>query len=239
MSFNKNEWNNEELCELSTFLLRNKRSEKNILFEKKIVNTKLNCYAIKTDVINSIVKEILKGNYISFLNNCRIADYPTSIIYGKVLVSLTDFSTFIKFFEKYSFYIDCWAHCDIFKLKVKSLGVSNVKLFVNNCLKSCNEFIRRIGVIILLKNFISDNEIDFVFSTISKMNNEKKYYVNMAIAWLLCDCFIKQREKTLNFIKNNTVNNFVFNKFVSKCCDSFRVNNEDKQTLMLMKKEGL
>ena len=74
---------------------------------------------------------------------------------------------------------------------------------------------------------------------ISNLKQEKEYYVNMAVAWLLCDCFIKQKDSTLLFIQKNTLNPFVLNKFISKCCDSYRVSNDDKQFLKsLRKKEG-
>ena len=238
MDFTNCLWNKLDFANLNNFLVKNKRSAKDIEFEKRIVNTHLTCYAIRSSIINSIVKQICHGNYILFLENCDITNYPISIIYGKVLTSLTDYKLFTKFFNKYIRVIDCWAHCDIFNLKIKKLGQQNIVSFVKTCIASKAIFVRRIGVIILLKNFINI-DINFVFEMISNLKQEKEYYVNMAVAWLLCDCFIKQKDSTLLFIQKNTLNPFVLNKFISKCCDSYRVCKDDKQFLKsLRKKEG-
>ena len=59
MNFNKFEWSAKDFDELNKFININKRSAKDIDFEKRIVNTKLNCLAIKSTVINEIVKNIL------------------------------------------------------------------------------------------------------------------------------------------------------------------------------------
>ncbi len=58
----------------------------------------------------------------------------------------------------------------------------------------------------------------------------------MANAWLLCECFIKQREKTLAFLEKNNINKFAINKAISKCRDSYRVSDKDKKKLLKYKK---
>ena len=58
----------------------------------------------------------------------------------------------------------------------------------------------------------------------------------MIIAWLLAEMFIKFREKTLNFFETGKINDFVINKAVQKCRDSFRVSKEDKKMLLKFKR---
>ena len=58
----------------------------------------------------------------------------------------------------------------------------------------------------------------------------------MMNAWLLCNLFIKRREKTISFLQNNKLNKFTINKGISKCRDSFRVSKEDKEYLLRFKK---
>ncbi|MGN1057828.1 MAG: DNA alkylation repair protein [Candidatus Avelusimicrobium sp.] len=83
--------------------------------------------------------------------------------------------------------------------------------------------------------FLDNQHIDQVFKILDNFKTEQHYYVNMANAWLLCECFIKQREKTLNYLKNHNLNNFTINKTISKCRDSFRVSKEDKEMLLTFK----
>ena len=43
-------------------------------------------------------------------------------------------------------------------------------------------------------------------------------------------------EKTLNYLKDSKLNSFVINKAISKCRDSYRINNEDKKLLLNYKR---
>ena len=47
---------------------------------------------------------------------------------------------------------------------------------------------------------------DFLYD---KFKDEKEYYVNMLNAWLVCELFIKRREKTIEFLTNNNLNKFI------------------------------
>ena len=85
---------------------------------------------------------------------------------------------------------------------------------------------------ILFKFIDNDYYIDKVYDTLNKFYNETEYYVNMMSAWLLCELFIKRRDKTIKFLENNTLNKFTINKSISKCRDSFRVSIEDKEFLL-------
>ena len=58
----------------------------------------------------------------------------------------------------------------------------------------------------------------------------------MANAWLLSICYIKFPEKTKKFLENTKIDNFTYNKTISKICDSYRVSKEDKIKLREMKK---
>ncbi len=97
-------------------------------------------------------------------------------------------------------------------------------------------FARRIGVRILFK-YLDDANVDKTLALVKTMKNETEYYVNMCIAWLLCDSFIKQREKTLTFLSLDNVSEFVLRKTISKCCDSFRVATTDKTMLRALLKD--
>jgi 3-methyladenine DNA glycosylase AlkD len=86
----------------------------------------------------------------------------------------------------------------------------------------------------LLCYYIELEYIDFVLSQSLRIKSEE-YYVNMANAWLLCECLIKEREKTLKFLEHHSLNLFTLNKMISKCSDSFRVSEEDKNLLLKYK----
>ncbi len=75
-----------------------------------------------------------------------------------------------------------------------------------------------------------------MFEIIDTLNKEKEYYVNMAVAWLCCELMIKNRDKFLAYLKHHNLNDFTVNKAISKCRDSYRVSEKDKELLLKYKK---
>ena len=101
-------------------------------------------------------------------------------------------------------------------------------------IKSDKPFKRRIGLGILF-NFINDDYIDRIFEILDRFQNEEEYYVNMMNAWLLCECYIKQRKRTLEYLNHNKLNKFTINKGIQKCRESRRVSLEEKEMLLKYK----
>ena len=102
--------------------------------------------------------------------------------------------------------------------------------------KSHKTFVKRIGLVILLKLLNFEDFIDETLDISNSFLDEKEYYVNMVNAWLICEAFIKHRDKTLKFLQTNTLNKFTLNKAISKCQDSFRISNSDKEFLKTLRK---
>ena len=53
----------------------------------------------------------------------------------------------------------------------------------------------------------------------------------MATSWLLSICYIKQKDKTIIYLKNNNLDTFTIKKTISKICESYRVTKEEKENL--------
>jgi len=233
MELIKSNWTKEDGIEFIKYLESFKREEK-IKWTKNIVNTKMKVLAIKSPEINEIAKQIKKGNFLSFLDLNLNNYYENTLINGNLIASIKDFELMKKYLDSYSKKIDNWASCDTLKFNIKN----NEENFMNlsyEYIKSDLPFVRRIGILILFKFIENDKYIDEIYNRLNQFENETEYYVNMINAWLICELFIKRREKTLEFLKNNKLNKFTLNKAISKCRDSFRVSKEDKELLLSFK----
>lgn len=224
----KDYWEKNDIKEFNEYLLSFQNKEK-IKWTKNIVNTKLNVLAIKTNILNNIAKEILKGNYISFLDNMEFNTHENTIIYAKIINKIKDIKIQKKYLDIYSDNIDNWASTDSLKIEVKS-NKEEYKKIVKKYIKSNKIFKRRTGIIILF-SFLKEKETNFIFEILNELPNEQEYYVNMAISWLLCECMIKEKEKTIKYLNNNPINEFTKKKFFQKCRDSFRINNKDLELI--------
>ena len=234
MNLIKDIWTEDDKVEFISYLESLKDEEK-VSWTKNTINTNMNVLAIKSPILKDIIKQILKGNYISFLD-LKINDYyENTIINGGVICKIKDFDIMKKYLDNYVKSIDNWASCDTLSFNVKGKEDKFLSLS-KKYIKSKKPFVRRVGIIILFHFLDKKDYLDEIFEILNSFYNEDNYYVNMVNAWILCECFIKNREETLKFLNNNKLNKFTINKMISKCRDSFRVSKEDKEFLLKYKK---
>ncbi len=204
-------------------------------FNKKIINTNYEILGIKTPLLKEIAKELSKDDIEGFLKIAKDKYYEEVLIEGFLISYIKDIDTFIKYFNIYINKIDCWALCDS--------AISSYKIFKKNdftelCLElilDSREYIERVGYVMLLDYYVDEEHIDTILNISRKESSY--YYVNMAISWLLSECFIKQRDKTLALLKEKSLNKFVQNKAISKICDSYRVTKKDKEMIKKLRIE--
>ena len=229
-------WNDLNYKKLVTYL--NNLSDNNYKkFNKKLITTKYKMIGIRVPIIRNIAKKISKTDIISFLNIVKSNSYEEVLLEGIVISYIKDIDISIKYFNRFIKKIDNWALCDISISSMKIVNNYKDKYFIQikKYLNSKDEFIVRVGIVLLLNYYIDSKYIDSIFILIDNINREE-YYINMAIAWLVSICFIKYRKKTYNYLKRNKLNKFTYNKSIQKIIESYRVSNEDKIILKKMKR---
>jgi len=97
------------------------------------------------------------------------------------------------------------------------------------------EFVSRVGLVMILNHFISQDNLNYIYETLNKIQSDK-FYINMAEAWLVCEMYIKYPKETKEFLKKNRLNKFTQNKAISKIHDSYRVDKEEKELLSKYRK---
>lgn len=229
-NFVLNNWTNEDVNKLDNYLY-NIRVEDKITWGKNIVNTNMDYLAIKLPILKSIAKDIYKGDYLSYLDLMPHKYFESCTIDAFLISLIKDFKLQKKYIEKLSKYIDNWSVVDTLKFNIKNNEDNYIK-YAKDLLKSNKPFKRRIGVRIFFSFVKIDKYHNDIFSCLDFLKNEEHYYVNMAAAWLLCEMFIHFPDSTFNYLKKNNTNKFIINKGISKCRDSFRVTDENKEKLL-------
>lgn len=230
MKLIKEKWNNKHIEELNQYLESIGRPEK-MDFTIKTINTKMQVLAIPIPELRKIANQIYKGNYISFLDAFNNKYYENTIINAILINNIKDIKTKKYYISKLK--IDNWSTVDILKFNIKNQEQEYLNL-AKEYLKSKEEFVRRIGVRILF-NYTENEDLTEIFDIINSLQNEEKYYVNMAVAWLMCELMIKNRNQTLKYLEKHRLNDFTINKTIGKCRDSYRVSKEDKEFLLKYK----
>ncbi|MDD4315535.1 MAG: DNA alkylation repair protein [Clostridia bacterium] len=235
MDLFKQTWTKEDGDEFQQFLIGCGRPEKTE-WTKHIINTSMPVLAVLSPVIKDITKKIAKGNFISFLDLWLWDYFENTSVNGGLIMKIKDFDMMKSYLLPFCQKADNWATCDLLNFSVdeknqKKLWDLSLELAVSE-----KPFVRRVGVNIWFKYIKRIGYLPEIFNLINGMRGETEYYVNMVVAWLIAECFAKNRDATLAFFKTNNLNSFTVNKSVSKCRDSFRVSKEDKELLLQFKR---
>ena len=187
--------------------------------------------------MRDVAKKISKSNIEEFLEYAQDKYYEEVMIQGLIISHIKDEKMFYKHFIEFIKKIDNWAICDSFCSSIKLVRNYEEKYFKEAIKMALNkdEFISRVGLVMILNHFISQKNLKIIFDTLNKIQSEK-FYINMAEAWLVCEMYIKYPKETKEFINNNKLNKFTQNKAISKIHDSFRVSKKEKELLRKYRK---
>ena len=231
-------WNENNYKEFVEYLISIKDSKYKEFHSSLVLNSKYEMLGIRVPIMKDIAKKIAKtSNIEEFLEYSQERYYEEILIQGRVISPIKDEKLFYKDFKKHIKKIDNWALCDTFCSAIKIVEKYEDKYFKEAVKMSLSdeEFISRVGLVIILSHFISEKNIETIFEVLNKIESEK-FYINMAEAWLVCELYIKFPKETKEFIKNNNLNEFTQNKAISKIHDSYRVSKEDKEALNIFRK---
>ena len=145
-----------------------------------------------------------------------------------------------SWFDSQISYIDNWCTCDVFCSGVCRKIVKHreefLELEVDGLFQAKDEFAVRAGLVILKCGYVSEDYLAVIFDRVEELTHREEYYIRMAIAWLLAECFIKYPEVTLAYMKVSGLPKWTYNKTISKICDSYRVDVETKEMLRKMRR---
>ncbi len=239
MNLNLQNWSTTDGENLSKYFLTFSKGESGINFEEKLFKTCYPCIAVPSKIVDNIAKEILKGNHLSFLDLNLHGNVTEILLSGKIISKIKDFTVQKKYLLKYLKNVDSWATTDVLKFKTSNKTQEDYFSLIKELIKSKNTFYRRTAIIILFAYKKNHNYNDKIYNLISSLKPESEYYVNMAIAWFLQEWFLYNKDLVIRLLKSGAVNEFVLRKTISKCHDSFRVSNEEKQILKeILKNNG-
>lgn len=213
-------------------LLKDEKYKKS---NQKLIFTKQEILGVKVPALRKIAKDISKDKALEFIKLKKPNIFEMILLEGLVIgYAKFEFKTKIMFYEKYIQKVDNWAGIDCVNLNPKKLQdreilITHIKIWLDDE----TEFIARAGLTNLLQHYVQKEYLDYIFN-IKVKNNE--YYSMMAHAWLISVCVVKFPDETINFLRQKTLNKITHNKAISKCIDSYRISQENKNILKELRK---
>lgn len=194
---------------------------------------------VRLPQLRELAKKIAKDNPIEFLDKYNPEYYEERMIYGLVIGYMkADFNIRLNYLDKFVPIIDNWAVCDCTcsTLKFTEKNLENMWEYLKKYINSKNEFEVRFAVIMLMDYYIRDEYIDKVLEIYNNIRVDK-YYVKMGIAWAISVIFVKFEQKAREFLNNNKLDDFTFNKSLQKIIESNRVSKDVKDEMRAMKRK--
>lgn len=237
MDYTLIKWNKKNY-ELFIDELKKMQDEKYREFHNKIIGAEVEVIGLRSPIVKDIAKKIAKGDWEGFLAQKKGKYYEETTLRGQVIgFAKADIETIKKYIERYIDEIDNWGICDTFigNLKIIKKEKEYFYPMVKRMAESEEQWKIRFGLITLMSCYIEKEYINEIFRICSRVKN-KEYYVQMGQAWLISTLFIKFRDETLEYLKDNSLDKWTQNKAIQKIRESFRVSEEDKELVKSLKK---
>lgn len=194
---------------------------------------------IRIPKLRQLAKEILKGDWETFINDGEEQYHEEIILKGLVIggakLPLEEKLPLIRdFIPK----IDSWSISDTFcpSLKIKPKDLAAVWKFILPYAGSDREYDVRFAVIMMLDYYITDDYAQKVIARLDTIRHDG-YYAKMAVAWTLAELGIKYNAITMEYLRGeNHLDKFTYNKALQKMRESYRIDQEQKEELKRMKR---
>ena len=237
MDYTLIKWNKKNY-ELFIDELKKMQDEKYREFHNKIIGAEVEVIGLRSPIVKDIAKKIAKGDWEGFLAQKKGKYYEETTLRGQVIgFAKADKETIKQYIERYIDEIDNWGICDTFIGNLKIIKKEKEYFYprVKRMAESEEQWKIRFGLITLMSCYIEKEYINEIFRICSRVKN-KEYYVQMGQAWLISTLFIKFRDETLEYLKDNSLDKWTQNKAIQKIRESFRVSEEDKELVKSLKK---
>ena len=194
---------------------------------------------VRIPQIRKLVKGIPPEQFEEFLKAKPLA--IEEVIARGFIIERLPYDEMLKFFDSQVELLDNWCTVDTFCAALRKVVKHHEDDFLNskveNLLKSKDEFATRAGLVCLLDFYVKPEYLHLIFDRIESLKDREEYYVKMAIAWLLAECFIKYPEITYDYLEHSNLEKWTFNKAISKICDSYRVSQDTKTEIKKLRKK--
>ena len=192
---------------------------------------------VRTPDLRNLAKEIIKNGDSKEFLQLSPKSYEELTIQGFLIANLS-YEEMKKRLPKYIKKVDNWATTDMVISSIKSIKKHREDFLneIDQFLKSSHEFTVRAALVCLKSYYITPDYLAVIFDRTAEVKDREEYYIKMAVAWLVSECFIKFPDETYGFLKSKILPTWTQNKSISKIRDSYRVPKEIKDTLLILKK---
>lgn len=236
--FTLDQWSKKEYGRLLKYL-RAEAEDEYRQFHSRLIPDCGEMLGVRMPKLRALGKRIVQGNWREYLNVCQNGIFEERVLRGIVIgLAPVNFDELRALADGYIPLINNWALCDYF-----CSGLKRVKKFEKEFLPNVREYLasdspwyRRAGLVFLRGYYVKKEYLDDIFSWAEQTVCEH-YYVQMAHAWLIAECYTKFPEETYAYLTGCCLNQEILNKAVQKIRDSYRVDEIWKERALVFRRK--
>lgn len=201
-----------------------------------VTTTEYPLLGVRIPDLRALAKQIEKSNYTKDFLDHVPKSFEEVLVRGLLIANLPYAEMKVRL-KSFLPEIDNWGACDTFCSAAKSIKKNRDDFLttIDQLLESPAEFSVRVALVCLLCHYVVPDYLPVIFDRVIRVKNRKEYYIKMAIAWLLAECFIKFPDETYPLLAAKTLPKWTHNKTISKIRDSLRVAPEVKTALAALR----
>ena len=196
-----------------------------------------NYYGVRLPLLRNIAKTIAKEKRYEFFAE-KHASFEELTIHAYAIGYLKeDIDTCLKYLKEFIPLVDNWSVNDSLcqNMKFARKYPKEVFEFLKSMKESSNEWEIRIIAVTFLSHFLNDEYIDEVIDILDNLQRPTSMS-KMGIAWAFATIMAKYEDKTFEYLKKSSLDDWTFNKALSKMKESFRVSDKAKERLSKMRR---
>lgn len=200
-------------------------------FQRKLIFTDRKILGIRTPIMRKLAKEFAGDieDLLSFPD-----EYYETVFITLTAISKLPYQEFLLYLEKGVSLIDNWALCDSFKAKCIKENKEDFLAVLDNLFKKGGEYFERYVFVVFLTEYIDKKYLSLIKSYMIRANTER-YYVHIAVAWLMAEILIKEYVEGIKLLKEGFLPPKTHNKAIQKAIESYRLTIEQKEYIRSLK----
>lgn len=187
--------------------------------------------------IRKIEKSLSIEEKEQFLMDLPHKYFEENMLHGIIISNMKEYDKVIINLEKFLPYVDNWAVCDSISPKIFKKNREKAIVNVLSWIKSNHTYVCRFGIGMIMQLYLENEYFKKSYLDIIAKIKTEDYYINMMRAWTFQVALVKQWKEAIVYIEKGLLDEFTHNKTISKSCDSYKIEKEEKEYLKTLRRK--
>ena len=206
-------------------------------FQAKLIPTidKSTIIGVRMPDLRKLAKKIDDEQAQIFMQDLPHTYYEENMLHSILISNMKIYDDCINNLEKFLPFVDNWAVCDCISPKIFTKNTDKLIDKIKLWAKSSRTYTVRVAICLLMKYFL-DDKFKVEYLNIATQIKSEEYYVKMMVARFFATALAKQWDDVIFVLEDKLLDDWTHNKSIQKARESFRITQEQKQYLKLLKK---